>query len=121
MNSTGLELYRIDLKTPLLIMRGGRGLLASGYLDVDTFNLTGEAAAIVEGVNSFDDMLAARVVAVSHAAVRLGMGINMTGAEVVERICQADPTRDFQLSLLTATRGALPDTRKDPAIVPTKK
>jgi uncharacterized protein YunC (DUF1805 family) len=87
MNWNGLEKHRIDLKLPLLIIRGRRGLLACGYLNVDTFNKTGEAAAIVAGVKDFDDMLTARVVKVSAAAEQTGIKPGMTGAEVVARIC----------------------------------
>jgi len=86
MNWNGLEKHRIDLKLPLLIIRGSRGLLACGYLNVDTFNKTGEVAAIVAGVKDFDDMLVAKVVKISVAAEQAGIKPEMTGTEVVERI-----------------------------------
>jgi uncharacterized protein YunC (DUF1805 family) len=46
-------------------LQGSEGLLACGYLSVETFNKTGEAAAIVTGVKNFDDMSAATVKTVS--------------------------------------------------------
>jgi uncharacterized protein YunC (DUF1805 family) len=61
-------------------------LLACGYLNVETFNRTGEAAAIVTGVKDFDAMREARVVAVSAEAEKAGMTIGMTGAQVLELI-----------------------------------
>jgi len=82
----GLARYRIDLKLPLLIIRGSRGVLACGYVNVETFNKTGEVGAIVTGVNNFDDMLAAQVVGVSTAAAQVGIKAGMTGAEVTEQI-----------------------------------
>jgi uncharacterized protein YunC (DUF1805 family) len=86
MHWEGLARYRIDLKLPLLVIRGSRGVLACGYLNVETFNKTGEAGAIVTGVNNFDEMLAARVVSASIAAAQAGIKAGMTGAEVVEQI-----------------------------------
>ncbi|MCX5808365.1 MAG: DUF1805 domain-containing protein [Proteobacteria bacterium] len=86
MNWNGLEKHRIDLKLPLLIIRGSHGLLACGYLNVETFNKTGEAAAIVTGVKDFDDMLTAKVVKVSNAAEQAGIEPGMTGAEVIDHI-----------------------------------
>ena len=86
MNWDGLERHRIDLKLPLLVVRGSRGLLACGYLSVATFDRTGEAAAIVTGVKTFEDMLAANVSAVSQEGAKLGLAVGMSGAEVVEAI-----------------------------------
>jgi uncharacterized protein YunC (DUF1805 family) len=86
MNWDGLEKRRIDLKLPLLVIRGSRGLLACGYLNVETLNKTGEVGAIVTGVKDFDDMLTAKVANASAAAQQLGIKIGMTGAEAVELI-----------------------------------
>ena len=86
MNWGGLVRHRIDLKLPLLVIRGSRGVLACGYLNVETFNKTGEVGAIVTGVNNFDDMLAAQIVDASTAAAQAGIKTGMTGAEVVERV-----------------------------------
>jgi uncharacterized protein YunC (DUF1805 family) len=86
MTLDGLEKHRIDLKLPLLILRGKRGLLACGYLNVETFNKTGEIAAIVTGVKDFDAMLTAKVAKVSSAAEAAGIAVGMTGSDVVERI-----------------------------------
>jgi uncharacterized protein YunC (DUF1805 family) len=60
--------------------------LACGYLNVETFNKTGELGAIVTGVKDFDEMLAAKVVSVSTAAAQAGMKAGMTGGEAVEQI-----------------------------------
>lgn len=86
MDWQGLERHRIDLKRPLLVLRGSRGLLACGYLNVETFNKTGEAGAIVTGVNDFEDMLRAKVAAVSNAASSAGVTPGMTGLEAIEKL-----------------------------------
>lgn len=86
MNWQGLERHRIDLKLPLLVIRGSRGVLACGYLNVETFNKTGEVGAIVTGVKNFDDMLTAKVVSISTAAAAAGIRAEMSGADVLEQI-----------------------------------
>ena len=56
------------LAKPLLLMKAQKGFLACGYINPVTCDATGEACAIVRGVNSYDDMLNADVIAVSAAA-----------------------------------------------------
>jgi uncharacterized protein YunC (DUF1805 family) len=72
-NWQGLERHRIDLKLPLLVIRGSRGVLACGCLNVETLNKTGEVGAIVTGVKTFADMLTAKVVSTSTAAAQAGI------------------------------------------------
>lgn len=86
MNWERLERHRVDLRLPLLIIRGSWGLLGCGYLNVATFDKTGEVAAIVTGVKSFDEMLEAKVASVSKAAEQSGIKVGMRGADVLERI-----------------------------------
>src|SRR4051812_46536423 len=69
MNWDGLERHEIALALPLLVIKASGGVLACGYLNVQTFEKTGEAGAIVTGVRTFDDMLTAKVAAASSAAV----------------------------------------------------
>lgn len=75
---------RIELKLPLLTIQGEKGLLACGYVNVSTCNKTGEACAIVSGVNQHDDMLSKPVLAVSEEAIKLGIEIGMSGADALE-------------------------------------
>ncbi|MDQ8034177.1 hypothetical protein CEG14_11215 [Bordetella genomosp. 1] len=76
---------RIELKRPLLMLVGGKGILACGYLNPVTFDKTGEAIAIVSGVNDFDDMRTTAISAVSAAAAALGVTPGMTGEEALAR------------------------------------
>jgi uncharacterized protein YunC (DUF1805 family) len=86
MEYKGLSGHEIALKLPLLILQGSKRLLACGYLNVETFNKTEEAAAVVTGVKNFDDMSVATVKAVSEAGATLGLKPRMTGAEVLALI-----------------------------------
>lgn len=82
----GIEQHRIALAAPLLIARGAKGMLACGYINPATCDRTGEACAIVTGVKCFDDMLQAKVVAVSQAATRLGVEVGLSGREALEKL-----------------------------------
>ncbi len=82
---TGFQRFYIDLKLPLMYIKGSKGLLACGYFNHDTFTRTGEACAIVSGVANFDDMLAATVGEASRAAIGLGVRVGVTkGWEALE-------------------------------------
>lgn len=74
---------RIDLKLPLLTVQGEKGVLACGYINVATCDKTGEACAIVSGVNNHDEMLVKPVVAVSQSALKMGVEVGMSGAEAL--------------------------------------
>lgn len=85
MDWNGFERCRFELARPLLVVKGGRGVLSCGYLSIDTADQIGEALAVVRGVSQFDDMLDAKVVAVSEAAARLGVESGMSGQQALER------------------------------------
>lgn len=80
------KFHRIELKKPLLVVTTDKGMLACGYINVETCNKTGEACAIVTGVNDFDAMEAASVVAVSAAAEALGVRVGDTGAAALAKM-----------------------------------
>lgn len=67
----------------LLVIRGGRGLLGCGYLSMGAAEKFGHALAIVRGVASYEDMLAAEVQEVSAVAAALGVRPGMTGREAL--------------------------------------
>ncbi len=69
--------------TSILIIRGGCGMLACGYLNLETANKLGDALAIVTGVGSYADMLKKPVVAVSKAAEALGVKPGVSGEDAV--------------------------------------
>ena len=46
-----------QLKRPLLVISGRKGCLSCGYLSMASFERNGDAAAIVRGVDTYEDML----------------------------------------------------------------
>lgn len=86
MKTTDTKEYQIGLEVPLMIIQAPKGMLACAYLDVETFNLTGEAGAIVSGVSNFDDMHKANIIRVSNAASELGVVVGETGASALEKM-----------------------------------
>ncbi len=86
MNLDAYEKFHVALKSPLLLIKAPKGVMGCGYLNVETFNRTGEAGVIVRGVNTHEDMLVAKVVAVSDAARALGIEPGMPGEEALKRL-----------------------------------
>lgn len=86
MNLDAFEKFHVALKSPLLVIKAPKGVMGCGYLNIETFNRTGEAAVIVRGVNTHEDMLKAKVVAVSDAAGALGIEVGITGEEALEKM-----------------------------------
>ena len=86
MNLESCETFHVALKFPLLVIKAPKGVMRCGYLNIETFNRTGEAAVIVRGVNTHDDMLKAKVVAASDAARSLGIEPGITGAEALQKL-----------------------------------
>ena len=84
MDWDGFTRTRHELKRPLLVVSGSKGVLACGYLNVATFAQLDEAGAIVRGVGDFDAMLDAQIVEASPVAVQLGVKIGMAGRDALE-------------------------------------
>ncbi|MGE4565306.1 MAG: YunC family protein [Victivallaceae bacterium] len=70
-------------RASLLVIQGQNGMLGCGYLNLETAEKLHHALAIVTGVASYDDMLAAKVAKVSTAAAALGVTTGMTGREAL--------------------------------------
>jgi uncharacterized protein YunC (DUF1805 family) len=75
-----------DLAKPLLIIKERNGILACAYINPETCNKTGEACAIVSGVNNHDDMKKAKVIAISKPAETLGIKIGDTGEAALDKL-----------------------------------
>lgn len=69
--------------TKLLLIQGSRGMLGCGYVSLGAAEKFGHALAIVKGVASFGDMLAAAVQEVSPAAAALGVKTGMSGRDAL--------------------------------------
>ena len=74
-----IDLARFDMARPLLVVKAPKGYLACVYINPQTCDKTGEACAIVSGVNNLDDMKAAKIIAVSKKAEELGIHVGGTG------------------------------------------
>jgi len=81
--ATGIE---VPLpKAPLVLASGPAGFVMCGYLNIETADRLGVAAAMVRGVSTVDDLLAAPVVSCSKAALERGVTNGMTGREALEK------------------------------------
>jgi uncharacterized protein YunC (DUF1805 family) len=82
LNLDGHELEAIHIPTPntnLLMVKASGGFVGCGYFDVNVANRVGDAVAIVTGVKTIDEVLAASVVRVSDKAREAGVTEGMTG------------------------------------------
>ena len=70
-------------KTNILLIKAAGGFLGCGYFDVAVANRVGDALAIVTGVKTIDEMLAATVVRVSDRAREAGVKEGVPGREAL--------------------------------------
>jgi uncharacterized protein YunC (DUF1805 family) len=66
-----------------LLILGSKGYIMCGYLNMETAEKKGDAAAMVTGVSSFEDVLAAKIVCVSSKGRVLGVREGMTGKDAL--------------------------------------
>lgn len=86
MNFEGNEFTAYSIPTTntnVLMIGAEKGFLGCGYLNVEIANKVNDVCAIVTGVKTPDDMLEAKVVAVSNAAAELGIKEGMSGKEAL--------------------------------------
>jgi uncharacterized protein YunC (DUF1805 family) len=76
-------------KTNVLLIKAAGGFLGCGYFDVNVANRVGDAAAIVTGVKTVEQMLEAQVVRVSERAEGAGVRVGMSGREALVILQQA--------------------------------
>ena len=81
-NFHGLKVKFDDIP-PLILLKGGKGFVMCGYLNIEAAEKVGSAAAIVSGVNSFEDVLNAEIKAVTTKAKDLGLETGMIVREVI--------------------------------------
>lgn len=86
MQIKGKEFQAIAIPTSntnILLVKARLGLLACGYIKIEIANKVGDVCAIVSGVKNNEDMLLAKVVAVSEEAEKLGVRKEMSGEEAL--------------------------------------
>ena len=70
-------------RTNILLIKAAAGFLGCGYFDVNVANKVGDAAAIVTGVKTPEQMLEASIVRLSDRAKEMGVREGMTGREAL--------------------------------------
>ncbi len=76
---------RVDLpdSPPLVLIMGQTGFVMCGFLNMDVAEELNVAAATVSGVRNFDDVMEAKVRAVTSKAERKGIRAGMTGRDAI--------------------------------------
>lgn len=68
------------------MVTANNGFVGCSYFDMNDINAGKENAAIVTGVNSYEDVLKAKITKVSDLARGLGIQEGMTGREALIRL-----------------------------------
>ena len=76
-------------KTNILLVKAAGGFLGCGYFDVNVANRVGDAVAIVTGVKTIDEVLAAPVVRLSDRAREAGVTEGMIGRDALKLLNKA--------------------------------
>ena len=85
-NSSAIGL-KMDMEhAPLLVIRAKKGFVMCGYLNMEVANKLGDAAVRVTGVKTFEEVLNAKTVDVSDAAIKLGITIGMPAKEALNKM-----------------------------------
>ena len=74
-------------KAPLLLLIAPKGYVMCGYLNIETAEKLGQAAAIVTGVKTFKDVLNAKIVRATGKAKEIGIREGMLGREALKLMC----------------------------------
>jgi uncharacterized protein YunC (DUF1805 family) len=70
----------------LVLAVASAGFVMCGYLNLETADKFGDCAAVVKGVKTVEELLEARIVAVTSHAEKRGISIGMTGREALSRM-----------------------------------
>ena len=79
---------RTDLpeSPPLLLITAEKGFVMCGFLNVDSAEKLGVAAAVISGVKTFEDVLNGQVKAVTTKARNLGVEVGMKGTDALKHM-----------------------------------
>jgi len=83
-NCMGLRVDLPESSPPLVLLIAEKGFVMCGFLNVDAAERIGASAAMVSGVNTFDDVLSAPVKAVTSKARSLGVQEGMKGVDALK-------------------------------------
>jgi len=87
-NKTLFKAIKADLcdNSQLLMITSPKGYIMCGYLNINTAQKRGDAACIVTGVKTIDDVLNSTVVALTSNAQKLGIEMGMPVKQVLEKL-----------------------------------
>ncbi|MEM4395976.1 MAG: DUF1805 domain-containing protein, partial [Thermoplasmata archaeon] len=78
---------KIDMgNAPLILIKGKKGFIMCGYLNIEASSTLGDIAGKIKGVKDFKDMLESKVVEVTEKAKKFGLNPGITGKEFLERL-----------------------------------
>lgn len=81
-SATGIK---IELQNAnLVLIKGEKGFIMCGYLNIDAAEKMGDAACVVTGVKTVEDALNAKIVKATSKAKALGVREGMTGREALK-------------------------------------
>lgn len=83
----GKVLEGVEITLPganLVLVIGSKGYIMCGYLDIQTAEKLNQAAAIVRGVKTTEDLINAKLVAVSSKAKELGVSVGQSAFEALK-------------------------------------
>ncbi len=73
-------------KASLVLVTGAKGYLMCGYLNLETAERLGDAAAVITGIKTIEDLLKAKVVNHTSKARKAGIRKGMTGLQALKKI-----------------------------------
>ena len=82
--ATGLSQKDSISGKSLIAVFGSNGFIMCGLLDMNAADKLGMVAAKVSGVNSIDELLEKKVVAITNNAEKLGVSLGISGLEALE-------------------------------------
>ena len=87
-NETVFKAVQIDLsdRGKMLMIIGAKGYVMCGYLNINTAQKLGDAACIVTGVKTIDDVLNANIVALTAEAQKLGIEMGMPVKDALKKL-----------------------------------
>ncbi len=73
-------------RAPLVIIKGNKGYVMCGYLNMETADKLGDIAVRVKGVKDADTILASNVEAVSVRAKEIGIDVGMPVRTIISKL-----------------------------------
>jgi Uncharacterized conserved protein len=84
-NGREYETLKVDMDpAPLILVRGKKGFLMCGYLNMEAADKLGAVAVSTSGVKTVDDILNKPVTKISMKARELGVKEGMAGRQALE-------------------------------------